>query len=248
METIFPSLEHSLSTPPKSHHSMAITNRIPPEGPPALANLTPASILAETAALLARSAALRDQLVTTVAPDGAASFANVVRPLVDDANRAATRLRILSGLLTSVWPDERVREASRECETHIANAETAALMRVDVAALVAAVFQGQEQEPLQGREELDAEDLYLLGRMHREFTRSGAALRDESARGRLQAAMAELSQLRVAAQKALTEADDGVWFDAHDLAGVPESIVSRLPTTVEALQEEVFVRLVTSNA
>ncbi|KAE8443198.1 hypothetical protein EG329_002297 [Mollisiaceae sp. DMI_Dod_QoI] len=231
---------------------MDATSRIPPEAPPALAGLTPASVLAETATLLARSAALRRAREGEGEGECAAPFANVVRPLVDDANRAATRLRILSVLLTSVWPDGKVREASRECETHIANAETAALMRADVAALVAAVFrdqkQEQEQELPQAREELDAQDLYLLGRMHSEFTRSGAALRDESARDRLQVAMAELSQLRVAAQKALTEADDGVWFDAHDLAGVPESIVSKLATRAqkevhrEVHREEVFVK------
>jgi metallopeptidase MepB len=179
----------------------AATSRTPPEAPPTLTGLTPASILAETAALLARSAALRDQLVATVTPVGAASFADVVRPLIDDANRAAKRLRILSILLASVWPNEKVREASRECETLIANAETAALMRVDVAALVAEVFRRQTQEPPQTREELDTQDLYLLKRMHSEFTRSGAVLRDESERARLQAAMAELSQLRVAAQR-----------------------------------------------
>jgi metallopeptidase MepB len=220
----------------------AATSRTPPEAPPTLAGLTPASILAETAALLARSAALRDQLVATVTPVGAASFANVVRPLIDDANRAAKRLRILSTLLTSVWPNEKVREASRECETLIANAETAALMRVDVAALVAEVFRRQTQEPPQTREELDAQDLYLLKRMHSEFTRSGGALRDEGERARLQAAMAELSQLRVAAQKALTEADDGVWFEVNGLAGVPESIISKLTTRIEALGEEVLVK------
>jgi metallopeptidase MepB len=58
---------------------------------------------------------------------------------------------------------------------------------------------------------------------------------------RLQNALAELNVLSVAAQKALTEAEDGIWFDSHDLAGLPYRILSKLKRREVSSGEEFFV-------
>lgn len=215
-------------------------NRSPPEGPPALAGLTPALIFAETEGILANSKALHDRLSTELRPE-TASFANVLCPLVDDANCAASRLHIIGALASAVWPDPDVREAARQCEMRVAAADTKAAMRTDIAALVAAVFQRIDGGRDDGVEELDAEDRYLLARKHSEYLRSGAGIDDVTKQARLQDALAELTVLRVAAQKALTEAEDGVWFAPCDLAGLPDRILSKLKRREVSSGEEVFV-------
>lgn len=118
--------------------------RTPPESPPAFDGLTPASVSAETESILARSATLRDQLAATLSPS-TATFANLVRSLTDDANRAACRLYILGTLLASVSPDPALRDASRRAEKQIAAAHAANLMRRDIAVLVTAVSRACKQ-------------------------------------------------------------------------------------------------------
>lgn len=81
---------------------------------------------------------------------------------------------------------------------------------------------------MQADDELDGQDRYLLARVHGEYMRSGASIRDDAQRARLQAALLELNELRVAAQKAFTEADDGVWFSRAELVGVPENVLATM--------------------
>lgn len=97
-------------------------------------------------------------------------------------------------------------------------------MRHDIAALVAAVYKSSSRS--EGTEdrynEMGAEDRHLLARMFGEYCRSGTSNRDDSIRSRIQTAMSELIQLQVAAQKALAEATDGLWFTRPELSGMPD--------------------------
>jgi len=93
-----------------------------PEPPSIFDGVISVSIAAETKSILAGSDALRDQLAMTLSPS-TATFASLVRPLADDANRAACRLSILGNLLASVSPDLALRDASREAAKQIAAAE-----------------------------------------------------------------------------------------------------------------------------
>jgi metallopeptidase MepB len=183
------------------------------------------------------SAALRDQLASTVLPS-TATFANVVRPLIDDENRAACRLRVLGTLLASVSPAPALREASREAQKQILAAEAANLMRRDIASLVAGVFRSSHADV-----DLDAQDRYLLTRVHGEYLRSGAGIQDNIQRARLQAALSELNELRIAAQKAFTEADDGLWSLRSELAGIPEDTLATMTVAADESSSEADDRL-----
>lgn len=196
--------------------------RTPPEPPPALEDITPASIIVETESILSSSAALLDRLAATLSPS-AATFATLVRPLIDDANRASCRLDILGYLLARVSPDPAVREASRQAQTRIEAFEAAKLVRRDIASLVAAVFERSGID-----DSLDAQDRYLLARIHGEYVRSGASIRDDAQRARLQAARAEVNELLATVQKAFTEVNDGIWFSRSELDGVPDDWLATL--------------------
>jgi metallopeptidase MepB len=112
-----------------------------------------------------------------------APFTNLVRPIIDNTNRAASRLRILDILLASVSPESSLRDASRETKKYIEAAETANLMRRDIAKLVTAVFENSQED-----DALDAENRYLLARVHGEYVRAGAGIQDHAKRDRFQAA------------------------------------------------------------
>ncbi|KAH6659174.1 hypothetical protein BKA67DRAFT_509095 [Truncatella angustata] len=217
---------------------MSLTDRVPPEPAPNFEKFTPSGVLEEVSSFIERFAACQDLLVKTITP-ACATFANVIRPLIDETNRAACRLRILGTLMVSVWPDQELREASREAQKLILAAETETFMRRDVATLVAAVYDRSlgavagNTEPI-----LDAEDHYLLNRMHNEYQISGANVKNGDQRARLQVATSELNELRLAAQKAITEVDDGIWFPRSELRGLPDTALFALGKIKDKIQDE----------
>ncbi|KAF5685255.1 hypothetical protein FCIRC_3558 [Fusarium circinatum] len=193
--------------------------------PPSFENLTPDAVLAETENILTTTSGLHDDLAATFTPP-TATFNNIIRPIVDDTNRAACRLRILTVLLGQLSPDKELRDAARQAETRVAAAQVKILMRHDIASLVGAIYERESTAP-DGN--LDRQDRHLLTRMHGEYLRSGSFLRGEKEREELRAVMGEIDQVRSAAQAAFTEEEGGVWFDRADLAGVPETVLASMP-------------------
>ncbi|KAF5978683.1 hypothetical protein FCOIX_5729 [Fusarium coicis] len=192
--------------------------------PPSFANLTPDGVLAETENILTSTSALHDDLAARFTPS-TATFNNFIRPIVDDTNRAACRLRILTTLLGQLSPDRELRDAARRAETRVAAAQVKILMRHDIASLVGAIYEREKTAP-DGY--LDGQDRHLLTRMHGEYLRSGSFLRGGKEREELQAALDEIDQVRSAAQAAFTEEEGGIWFDRADLAGVPETVLESM--------------------
>lgn len=121
------------------------------QAPPTFDGLTPESVAAETKSTLTTTSAVLDELTKNLSAS-TAPFTNLVQPIIDNANRAASRLRILDILLASVSPESSLRDASRETKKYIEAAETANLMRRDIAKLVTAVFENPQED-----DALDAE-------------------------------------------------------------------------------------------
>ncbi|KAG4289894.1 hypothetical protein FPRO06_04716 [Fusarium proliferatum] len=202
---------------------MASEQKVP--APPSFVNLTPNAVLAETENILNSTSALHDDLAATFTPP-TATFNDVIRPIVDDTNRAACRLRILTTLLGQLSPDRELRDAARQAETRVAAAQVKILMRPDIASLVGAIYEREKTAP-DGN--LDGQDRHLLTRMHGEYVRSGSLLRGDKERKELQTALEEIDRVRSAAQAAFTEDEGGIWFDRADLAGVPETMLASMP-------------------
>ncbi|KAM0233333.1 hypothetical protein ACHAP5_010450 [Fusarium lateritium] len=192
--------------------------------PPSFESLTPDAVLAETQDILDSTSALHDYLAATFTP-ATADFTSVVRPIVDDTNQAACRLRILTTLLGQLSPDRQIRDAAQQAEMHVAAAQANILMRPDIASLVAAVYQKEKIAP---DTSLDEQDQHLLAHIHGEYVRSGACLRSDDEREELRVALNEVNDLRSAAQAAFTEEEDGIWFERTALAGVPENMLETM--------------------
>jgi metallopeptidase MepB len=226
---------------------MASDNRVSPQGPPDFSGLSPKDVLCEVENILEHSSDLQDSLATTVSPQEA-TFSNVIRPLVDELNRAKCRQQILGKILVAASPDSSLRDASREAQRLILAAETRRCMRVDIATLVSAVYKKcQESDDGIGRDRLDAEDMYLLTHVYNEYRQSGAALVDPDRRNRLQAVTTEIDELCLAAQKALTDAKDGIWLTQSELSGIPDASFKNLrthaPGGVNGVEEQFWVPL-----
>ncbi|KAK5994348.1 hypothetical protein PT974_04822 [Cladobotryum mycophilum] len=196
----------------------------PMQPPPIFMGLTPKSILDETKSIIIHSNMLCDRIVSTLTP-ATASFSNVARPTVDDMNRAACCLKILGTLLAEVSPDPLIRDASRGAQKLILAAGSESIMRRDVAALVGSVY---NRSLLEKDDQLDAQDRHLFNHLQGRFLRSGSTLQNEEKRRRLQGAQAELHDLRIAAQKTLSDSNDGVWFSRIDLAGMSMTVIDSL--------------------
>ncbi|KAF5627485.1 hypothetical protein F52700_8411 [Fusarium sp. NRRL 52700] len=192
---------------------------------PSFENLTPNAVLAETENILNATSALHDDLAAKFTPS-TATFNNIIRPIVDDTNRAACHLRILTTLLGQLSPDKELRDAARQAETRVTAAQVKILMRHDIASLVGAI---SEREKVAPDSTLDVQDRHLLTRMHGEYLRSGSFLRGEKEREELRAALEKIDHFRSAAQTAFTEDGGGIWFDHADLAGVPETVLESMP-------------------
>ncbi|KAM0553406.1 hypothetical protein ACHAPJ_007420 [Fusarium lateritium] len=192
--------------------------------PPTFESLTPDAVLAETQDILDSTSALHDDLAATLTP-ATADFASVIRPIVDDTNRTACRLRILTTLLGQLSPDRELRDAAQQAETRVTAAQASILMRPDIASLVAAVYERRKIAPAVS---LDGQDQHLLAHIHGEYIRSGACLRSDDEREELRVALKEINDLRSAAQTAFTEEEDGIWIERMDLAGVPENILETM--------------------
>ncbi|KAL3428032.1 peptidase family M3 [Phlyctema vagabunda] len=201
-----------------------------PQPPLNLSRLTPIAIFEEVEEILRISTAFQDRLVDTISLS-TANFANLVRPLIDNANRIECRLKILGTLLLAVSPNAALREASRQAQKLILAAKTSWLMREDVAALLFAVNERSDACHRGSESDLDSEDRYLLHRMYNEYKQSGAAVTDHWKRTRLQDVRKELSETCLAVQKTLTDVDDGIWFSRFELAGLPKTVLNTLKTT-----------------
>lgn len=196
-----------------------------PTQPPPQLSILASSIIAGTQSLLDQSSKLRDNIAAQVSVENA-TFENVVQPLIDNANRTACRLNILGGLLAEAAPESTVRSAAREAQILILEANTAQLMRQDIADLIRAVHQSADSGS-----RLDAEDKHLLNHMYREIKRSGATLQNEEARNRLKEVKAEIDQLQLAAVKTLTDDDTGgLWFSGDELLGMSPKVLDSLDT------------------
>jgi metallopeptidase MepB len=206
--------------------------REPPQAPPSFESTTVATIENEVQFILHDSALLQDHLATTLTPS-TATFANLVRPLLDDANKAKCRTVILIIILSRNSPDPGVRRAAREAQKRIAAEEARSLLRSDIASLVAAVLEKEKDS-----QELDEEDRHALAHLHGRFLRAGANL-DKAKRIRLEEAQSEISEINSAAIKAFTEVEDGIWFTRDELAGCTESWLVNLKKDVRG-ENEIF--------
>lgn len=223
-----PSILHYLAaarTPFQSQSQRPLTNssmapavyRKPPQLPPRF-TATPASLVADTQALIDRSRAIQDAIVKGVSP-ASANFSNVLLPVALDDNKMAIESHII-GFYQAVSTDKALRDASTEAEKLLDDFSIESSMREDVFQLVDAV--------LKKKEALDPESRRLLEKDHKSYIRNGLNLPAGPQRDRFKEIKQRLSTISIAFQKNLNEEQGGIWFTREELDGVPEDVVDGL--------------------
>lgn len=206
----------------------------------------PVSLLAEVTRVLDHEQVFQDSLARALTPE-TATFHNLVAPLQDARNIAASRL-CPTTILARVAADPKLREAARQAEAQIAAAESAAWMRTDVANLVAAVHKKQHSAPTSKTDggQLGTEERHLLAYMHGRYLRSGANICESATREKYTEAQRRLSELLADARKALVEDPGGIWMERTELDGVSEKMLrsmERRPGAQEGCGEMLLVGL-----
>lgn len=206
----------------------------PPQPPPSF-DLTPSTLLSEARSIIARTRELEDHLARTLSPS-TATFANLVGPLTSDDSTSSARTRILT-LPASVSPDKDLRDAAREAQNLLSKAYTESVARLDIASLIAAVYERYKA----GNEELDGESAHLLESVYGQYKRNGLTLGEGEERARFLKMKEELQEVLTAAKRTLTEADDGMWFTREELDGVPETVLAQLEREERDGEEKIRV-------
>ncbi|KAM0300043.1 hypothetical protein HYE67_005658 [Fusarium culmorum] len=196
-------------------------SKTPPQPPPSFTT-TPSEILSQTTNLISSTTALEDSLVSSLTPS-TATFSSLLTPILKE-DHAVSKKTLLIRLFSSVSEDKDLRDASRTAEEMLLKANSAALMRKDVAALVKAVYEKSQS----GEEKLDEEDAYMLFKTHRAYQNTGAGIEDEDLRERYKSSVQERNEVLIAAKKTISESDDGIYFTRSQLNGVPSSVLDAM--------------------
>ncbi|CAG2007216.1 unnamed protein product [Fusarium graminearum] len=198
-----------------------MSSNTPPQPPPSFTT-NPSEILSQTTNLISSTTALEDSLVSSLTPS-TATFSSLLTPILKD-DHAVSKKTLLIRLFSSVSEDKDLRDASRTAEEMLLKANSAALMRKDVAALVKAVYEKSQR----GEEKLCEEDAYMLFKTHRAYQNTGAGIEDEALREKYKAAVQERNEVLIAAKKTISESDDGIYFTRSQLRGVPSSVLDAM--------------------
>lgn len=153
-----------------------------------------------------------------VAVSGPRTLANTVEPF-NELALAASLSGGMAGLISSVHPDENLREAARDCEREVDGFNSA--LRLDRALYDA--FVGLDTSGF------DPESRRLVEHTLRDFRRAGVD-RDEATRARIKQIDEELSELGQKFQKNIIEDVRHITLKGSDeLAGLPQDFIAAHP-------------------
>lgn len=151
---------------------------------------------------------------------GQASFAAVVKPLLDLESEQETRAAALT-IPSMVATDQAVRDASTAAEKQLEELHVEMAMRKDVFDNVAAFSKTEEASSLEPELKRYLEKRIVEGR------RNGLHLPEET-RERLKTIKKRMSELGVSFQKNLNEDTTHLFFQRDELDGVPEDLIKTL--------------------
>ncbi|KAH6659444.1 metallopeptidase MepB [Truncatella angustata] len=199
--------------------------------------VTPPSILKDARESITRSRELHESLTRDVSASSA-TFENVLVPLAEAENALITTFRRLV-FYESVSPDANVREASAQAKSLFEAFKLETAMNEGLFALVDAVSKGKE-----GLLDLDAESRRLLEKVHQDHTVNGLSLSVGSAeRERFMTIKKRIGELEGMFMRNLAKSktsSGGLWFTRAELAGLPESLISRLEMREHDHEEQRF--------
>lgn len=220
-----------------------------PPQPPPLFTGTKESIVQDVKALCDDARAQLDKLVADVPADTSeptsagkkATFDTVMRPQIAQENQISLQAHILV-FYRQVSADEALRDASTEAAKMLEEFSIERGMREDVFRLVDAAYvnSGLKSSRDANKDRLidgdlarqcgleDVESARLLERERLGYIRNGLGLPAGPKRDRFKEIRNRLSQIQIAFQQNLNDENNGIWFTAEELEGVPSDVVDNL--------------------
>ncbi|RBR16351.1 hypothetical protein FVER53590_05949 [Fusarium verticillioides] len=163
--------------------------------------------------------AVREGIFQNVNPQ-AASFSNVIQPLIDIDNATQGDIGIIA-MLRYASPDQASRQASEEVCTLINEDQAAFTARSDFWCLIKAVKEGT------GEPSLHFEARKYLNKMFLEFQQFGqATLQPEQVKQYMERRN-RIDSIRREYKQRIHDDSRGLWFFLDDLAGVPQHDIDR---------------------
>jgi metallopeptidase MepB len=189
--------------------------------PQPMPRILPASEVVPTMRqMLQEQVAVFDHITKTVSPLEA-TFANVIKPLINIENEIQGRIAVIA-MLRYASPDPAAREASDEAIMYMREAGSGITAKKEVYLLVKAVKDKSEQ--------LSVEDAKYLDSLMQEFKRSGhGRLDDEHVRIYLDRRN-RIDDLRRQYNRNIRNNKEGLWFSLEELDGVPVHDLARFAT------------------
>ena len=189
-----------------------------PFGAPPFASIRPEHFRPAYDAALTLNRAEIDAIATNPEPP---TFANVIEAM-ERAGSAVDRISSVFWNLSGTMSDEPIREIERDLSPILSRHDSAIMLDPRLFARIDAVFKGRHAAGL------DAEQLRLVERTHKSFTRAGAAL-GEAERTRLAEINERLATLGTAfSQNVLKDEGDFILLleNDDDLAGLTKDFLS----------------------
>ncbi len=181
--------------------------------------VTPASIATLTSETIARCDDLIEKIVTVDQPR---TFANTLSPL-EEVGATLGAAYGKGPFLSNVHPDEAVRDAARDSEEALSKWQVGIIFRRDLYEAVSEFASTKEAAALAGEEKR------LLDFTVRDFRRAGHELTPER-REKLEQLQNRMVELGILFSKNIADVDTVLEVNKEDLAGLPESYISRLRT------------------
>ena len=180
--------------------------------------LSTAEIVLTMKRILAKFAALHDELVRTVTPL-TATFDNVIRPLAKLDNTTTGELGVIL-MLQYAALDLATQDAVAQARRLYIEAEPSWAGREDLYVLLQAAQRSDEDK-------LGPESKLLLAETLLEYRLCGCGQLDKAGMEKHIRETLELDDLRCAVQKNIVQESGGLWFSEEELHGVPPEELAR---------------------
>jgi thimet oligopeptidase len=173
------------------------------------------------ATLTADTIAACDDLIThVVGVDGERTYDNTLAP-IEEVTAALAIAYGQGPFLSNVHPDQATRDAARESEEALSKWQVGIIFRSDLSEAIREYAATEDASSLTGEKER------FLDFTLRDFRRAGHELSDDR-RKRLEELQNRMVELSIVFSKNIADVDDVLEVTRDDLAGLPDSYVSRL--------------------
>lgn len=205
------------------------TFKTPPQQPISFTHTT-ATLIPETKRIIAEHKTAEDAIAEVSLSN--ASFATVLRPLIEAENRLATQVKVLR-FYKMVAMEKEMRNASNEAVMLLKDYGIESSMREDLFERVKVVYESTGKE-----DGLNEEERYYLEETYKGYVQNGLALPIGEKREKFRDLKKRIGDLATKCSQNINEENGGIWFTVDELTGLPTDRIERLKKGGEGSEME----------